>query len=1007
MPAFFIKLISVSSILFLNAFLLLATDIQRDFKNIAVEDGLPHYTVNALLQDYEGFIWVATDDGLARYDSHRYHLYKSLPTRSDSDVYARQTLALYEDSKKRLWVGTNNSLCLYQREQNRFTATYLVNVNEKITEKVPVTAIHEFNDSTFLIGTDGGGLYVYNPSTHTYRQHKVVENMPDKGKGLRIAQIFVDSAGDIWVASMSHGFLQFDWQRQALRVMNTGNFQEQEVRAVMELNRKELLLGTYGGGIWRYNRQNKIFKRGRLVDTEYAPYLNRIFTFHALGNKVLIGTDGGGFLMYDINRDKVQHFYHYGYDPYSISNNVVKSVLVDKDNNIWLGHFKGGISFSGHRQPFFNIRHNPAMPNSLSNNMVNAILKQDDKVFIGTDGGGLNVLMPDGSVIHALATNHPLFQQVKVKSILALYELRNGDILIGTYLDGVLRLNQSSGRVDTLLNTYSTPARLNNDDVRCFYEDRDQRIWIGTNGGGVSIYNPADSSVMMLQRNQNNVEGSLSLDWIRSITEDSYGYIWIATAYGLNKYDPVNQTFVKFFPDPLDASSLSNEFVYSVFEDSQCQIWAGTSHGLNRYVREDNRFVSYTTANGLPDDIIYGLSEDGAGHLWISTNNGISMFDREAESFHNYDVTDGLLSNAFINGAIYRSADSTLFLGSIKGLTYFKPQQIKTEIVASPLILTDFKLYNQSVPIGETLNNKVILHKHIAYTNRLVLGNNENTIAFEFTLLNFSGSGKVKYAYKLEHFDKDWVATASNQNAASYTDLPPGRYVFKVRTTNLLDNQQRDIHIRILPSFYQSVWFKILSVILVVGFFYFWNRMRILKIEGQKAVLQKQFLEDKLQHEKEEARLKNENLQYEMESKNAQLTSTTLLISHKNDIMREVKSKLEAFSSPLKTTEVNDMLRQLVRSIDEEFKVEEDWQRFEEHFNHIHKDFFKKLNNSNYDLSPTYLKLCAYLKMNLTSKEIASLMNISLRGVEKARSRLRSKLEVPEGENLLTHISNL
>ncbi|MCA1745253.1 MAG: hypothetical protein LC643_06030 [Bacteroidales bacterium] len=978
MPGCFIKLVVTSTIILFCTVSSRTADIQRDFKNISVEDGLPHYTINAIMQDYEGYIWVATDDGLARYDSHRYHLYKSLPTRSDSNVFARQALSLYEDSQKRLWVGTNNSLCLYNREH-----------------------------STFLIGTDGGGLYVYNPQANTYSQHKVVENIPDRGKGLRITQIFVDSQGRVWVASLSHGFLQFDWTSKELHCMNNAVFQEQEIRAVMELNHNELLLGTYGGGIWRYNRQNKTFKKGQLAHSKYAPHLARIYTFHTMGNQVLIGTDGGGFLMYDINRERVLHFFHYGYDPYSIANNVVKSILVDKDNNIWLGHFKGGISFSGHRQPFFNIRHNPAMPNSLSSNMVSAIFKQADKVFIGTDGGGLNVLMSDGSVIHSLTSSHPLYGQVQSKSILALYGLRNGDILLGTYLDGVLRLNPESGRVDTLLNSFSTPARLNNDDIRCFFEDRSRRIWIGTNGGGVNIYNPADSSLVTLQRNQNDVEGSLSLDWIRSIMEDSYGYIWIGTVYGLNKYDPVNHTFMKFFHNPMDSTSLSNEFVYSVFEDSKCQIWVGTSHGLNKYVRAENRFVSYTTANGLPDDIIYGLNEDGEGNIWISTNNGISMYDQATDGFHNYDVTDGLLSNAFINGAMYRSADSTLYLGSIKGLTYFKPKEIKTEIVPSPLILTDFKLYNQSVPIGEVLNKKVILKKHIAYTDGLVLSNNENTLAFDFTLLSFSGSGKVKYAYKLEGFDKDWVTTSSNQNTAAYTDLPPGRYVFKVRTTNLKENQQRTMPVRIRPSFYQSVWFKMLSIILVVGFFYYWNRMRILKIESQKAILEKRFLEDRLQHEKEEARLKTQNLQYEMESKNAQLTSTTLLISHKNDIMREVKSKLEAFGSPSKTADVNDMLTQLVGSIDKEFKVEEDWQRFEEHFNHIHKDFFKKLNGSHYDLSPTYLKLCAYLKMNLTSKEIASLMNISVRGVEKARSRLRSKLEVPEGENLLTHISNL
>jgi DNA-binding CsgD family transcriptional regulator len=188
---------------------------------------------------------------------------------------------------------------------------------------------------------------------------------------------------------------------------------------------------------------------------------------------------------------------------------------------------------------------------------------------------------------------------------------------------------------------------------------------------------------------------------------------------------------------------------------------------------------------------------------------------------------------------------------------------------------------------------------------------------------------------------------------------------------------------------------------------YYWNNNRVLKIKSQKDALEIRISEEKLRHEKEEISLRNEKLKSEMNYKNAQLTSFTLLISHKNDIMREIKGKLTAFAGRTQSKELDNDLTQLVKAIDKEFKVEEDWQRFEEHFNQIHKDFFNRLKDKYSDLSPTYLKLSAYIRLNLSSKEIASLMNISVRGVEKARSRLRKRLELSQNENLTAFISSI
>jgi DNA-binding CsgD family transcriptional regulator len=205
----------------------------------------------------------------------------------------------------------------------------------------------------------------------------------------------------------------------------------------------------------------------------------------------------------------------------------------------------------------------------------------------------------------------------------------------------------------------------------------------------------------------------------------------------------------------------------------------------------------------------------------------------------------------------------------------------------------------------------------------------------------------------------------------------------------------------------EFIWFKLLIALIIGSLIYYWNYNRVLKIQNQKALLQKKLLEDKFIHEKEQAILRNEKFKTEMNYKNAQLTSYTLLITHKNDIMKEIKNKLTAFASTIQQNGSDDKIQELINVINKEFKVEKDWEHFEQHFNQIHKDFFKRLKEEYPDLSSTYLKLCAYLRMNLSSKEIASLMNISIRGVEKARSRLRKKLNLPQNEDLILFISKI
>lgn len=993
---------------FLFSFLLLfqiyGNNNWDEFMNINVEDGLPHYTINDLLQDHKGYIWIATNDGLVKYNSYDYKVFKYKPN-CNSGISGQQIHKLFEDSKNQLWVGTNKSLNLFNKSTEEVTSFYFYNENENFTEKVPVTDICEYNDSTFLIGTDGGGLYLFNPRNNSYVQYKEIDNFKSYGNYLRISDIVIDKNREIWVASLNQGLLKFNILSKTITKKNTNALNISEIRSMIPFGENKLLIGSYGDGLWEYNTKSDTITKCKWYHKSLKNNINRIYTIKYISQKnaLYIGTDGGGLIKYHLTEKKMTQLIYQGYNPYSVSNNVIKTILVDNENNLWLGHYRGGISFAACSKPFYNLRYNPALSNTLSNNMVNCIIKDNNEnILIGTDGGGLNILKEDGTIVNELTNDNQTIKQFNSQSILSLYKDHLNNIWVGTYLNGIYVILNKSGNTIHFKKNH----QLSNNDIRCFYEDREGNIWIGTNGGGINIYHPKEDSMSYIFRNEFDIKSSISLNWIRCIFGDSYGFIWIGTAYGLNKYDPINHTFTKYYFNAEDKNSISNDFIYSVFEDSNKEIWIGTSCGLNKYNRTKDNFRSYYTQNGLPNNIIYNITEDNSKNLWISTNKGISNFNIKDSSFYNYDISDGLLSESFINGAMYKSNDNIIYLGSIKGLTYFKPTEIKKSTAKGSLILTDFKIFNKSIPIGKQ-NNRVILKKHISETESIKLSSKENFIAFEFTFLNYSNSGKIKYEYMLENFDKEWVQTEKKQRKAIYTNLKPGKYVFKVRTSNSPVTHEKAIALTIAPSFIQSIWFKILATLVVIALVYYWDKIRILKIERQKVMLEKKMLKNKLRYEKEQINLVNKNLQFEMESKNAQLTSSALLISHKNDIMKEVKNKLIYFANNSKSNDLDMELKNIITSINKEFKVEEDWNRFEEHFNQIHKGFFYKLKNEYCELSSTYLKLSAYLKMNLTSKEIASLMNISVRGVEKARSRLRQKLKIPNGERLTTFIDNL
>ncbi len=1003
--------------LYLISFLLIAYKVpfaqnnQFEFDYIKTENGLPHSTVYDIIQDSLGYIWMATDDGIGCYDNYNIKVYRHHPNDTNG-IVNNQVLKLHIDPQNRFWVGTKQSLEVYNEKTESFRHFYFLKSN--LEEGVPVIDIFQKDNHTLLLGTDGGGLRYIN--TENYSSGYFLPDSIRSKVGNRVSSIVKDKYGRYWIATLDRGVFLYN---QKLSTLNKPqkhifNFLENtEIRTLMLLNPKQLLVGTYGKGTISINIES-LTASAFLPDNEDLTAANRIFEIVRSDSQLYIGSDGEGLIVVDLKTNMTKSYKNHGADSKSISNNVVRSIYIDQENSLWFGHYQGGISYVSTKNNFRNIKYSPYNRLSLSHSNVTSILVDyRENIWIGTDGGGLNIIRNN---VICNKINHRLNcinSGPNPPKILSLYEDKDKNIWIGTYLDGVFIYNSKTKKIKALNELYPD-IRLSNNDIRCIMQDRTGKMWIGTNGGGVNIINTETREISVLRRNDSATLHSLSLDWIRFIKEDSYGCIWIGTVYGLNLYDPVEETFQHYFHDEKDSTSVSSDYMFSFTEDLNNEVWIGTACGLNKYDRKTGKFQVFTEADGLPNNIINSIVDTKDGNLWISTNNGISRFNIAENCFCNYNFTDGIASNSFINGACYNQNNEVLYFGSIAGLTYFNPDEITDMDYEIPVILTDFKIFNQSIHAGQLFDKRVILKDNITKTNEVTLLKRDRAITIDFTALSYAYKNKIEYEYRLLGFSDNWT-NAKNEHSITYTNLKSGTYNLQIKVGNIGKEQPvRNLKITVLSPIYERWWFKLLVSLALTLVIILIVRLRIISIKRQNELIKKQLEIEKLAAEKERVDLNlvidETRVQFqkdEMDYKNSQLISTTMLLTHKNEKMNQVKNKIAAFSKSIDNKDLKKDLSEIVKTISTEFEIEKDWNRFEEHFNDVHKDFLKKLKECYPELSLTYLKLCTYLKLDLSTKEIASLMNISQRGVEKSRSRLRKKLELSPEENLNRFISEI
>nr|WP_162845515.1 two-component regulator propeller domain-containing protein [Labilibaculum antarcticum] len=940
------------------------------------------------MQSSTGFMWFGTRDGLCRFDGYEVKVYRN--TQDSNSISGNRILSMAEDKDGFVWVGT------YQNGLNKFDPK--TNQFKKYGSEYGVgNQIHRIKvlkDGTVCIGSNDG-LALFDKNTDSFVVYRS-DGKPLSLNSVVVSDILEAKDGQLFIATWEKDIQNFDRATGQFISIPYNNLEQNAWnyrKRLLEDREGNLWISADKHGLCKYDRKTKKSKFYFKENGLSSEVLTGDLILNSDG-KIWIATDGGGISILDPQKGTFEYVNFDDEDFNSLPSNQVYTLYKDNANRIWVGTYDKGVAYY---DPLAKKITSKLFPDSIHSffkgkSVLSILQDSRGNIWIGTDGSGLHVIDKEYKLTHFYSENLDE-SSISGNVITSLAEDVNGNILVGTYNTGLNIYNYKTNSFTNFHQNYQNNSSLHSENVWTMLVDSQGKNWLGLLGNGVDLFNAETETFKNIGPYSNEL---IKIDHpnVMSIMEDSDGDIWFGTeGNGIFVYDKQANNVLRISTN----SNITTEGVIKdLFQDTWGNVWIGTEgNGLFKYNKKDKEGIQYTLDNGLPSMIILGIQEDANGGIWVTSYDGIAFLSKDSNEFMSFDKSDGLSSNEFNAQAFIKLQDGAFLAGSKNGLDIFNPSELSLNLTIPKVYFTKLKIQNQEVLPGDSINQHVKLHNDITYTKEIELTYSDKVFSIEFAALNYTHPKKCQYKYKLEGFDENWYNLNSEHRFVSYSNLKNGSYTFKVQASN---NDKKwgdniaELSIRVLPPFWKTTWFGFLVVGLIVGVIVatYNYRLRILKIK---------FLQEQALKEKRITELEKENIESELEK----LTFYTVnrnrvLINYKNRMLGLAAKAMPAVKSGLQI---------VIDEIDNEINDDKEWKYLEPRLDKMYNEFISKLRNEYPDLTLSEVKVASYVRMNLSSKEIAEFMHKTTRAIENDRYRLRKKLELDSNESLQRYLMDL